>query len=182
MEEVDRTPARVRRPAAVTEPAMSEPKIVNLETLPWTRWGTGEGIAVEIRDPARKVGSSQCGLRVYRLAPGDAIDAASPPSAARGDVPDPLRKRHAPPRRPRDVPVKAGDFILYPAGDEAAHTFVNSGTEPMEYVATGNRVAYEVCEYPEEGTVYVEAIDKTLRNEDVPADRAMREAWFKAGR
>ena len=32
------------------------------------------------------------------------------------------------------------------------------------------------------GTVYVEAIDRTLRNEDFPADRAVREAWFKAGR
>jgi uncharacterized cupin superfamily protein len=52
----------------------------------------------------------------------------------------------------------------------------------MEYVATGDRVAYEVCEYPEEGTVYVEAIDKTLRNDDVADDRAVREAWFKAGR
>ena len=82
----------------------------------------------------------------------------------------------------RRVPVKAGDFILYPAGDPAAHTFVNSGAEPLEYLATGDRVAHEVCEYPEEGTVYVEAIDKTLRNDDVTGDRAVREAWFKAGR
>ena len=160
---------------------MSEPKIVNLETLPWTRWGTGEGIAVEIRDPARKLGSSHCGLRVYRLAPGMQstrlhrhllqeemfLILSGSGTLRHGD---------------RKVPVKAGDFILYPAGDPAAHTFVNTGTEPMEYIATGNRVAYEVCEYPEDGTVYVEAIDKTLRNEDVPADRAMREAWFRAGR
>jgi hypothetical protein len=49
-------------------------------------------------------------------------------------------------------------------------------------VATGDRLDYEVCEYPEEGTVYVEAIDKTLRNEEVKEDRAVRAAWFKAGR
>lgn len=160
---------------------MSEPKIVNLETLPWTLLTTDSRIAVEIRDPARKVGSTHCGLRVYRLAPGKQstrlhrhllqeemfLVLSGSGTLRHGD---------------RDVPVKTGDFILYPAGDPAAHTFVNTGAEPMVYVATGDRVAHEVCEYPEEGTVYVEAIDKTLRNEDVPADRAMREAWFKAGR
>ena len=160
---------------------MSEPKIVNLDSLPWTRWESGDGISVEIRDPARKVGSSHCGLRVYKLAPGMQstrlhrhllqeemfLILSGSGTLRHGD---------------RMVAVKAGDFIFYPAGDEAAHTFVNSGTGPMEYIATGDRLAYEVCEYPEEGTVYVEAIDKTLRNEDVPAERAARHAWFKAGR
>jgi uncharacterized cupin superfamily protein len=160
---------------------MNDPKIVNLSDLPWTPWSSGDGVAVEIRDPARKLGSALCGFRLYRLAPGMQatrlhrhhlqeemfLILAGSGTLRHGD---------------RSVPVKAGDFILYPAGDPAPHTFVNSGAEPMDYVATGNRVAYEVCEYPEEGTVYVEAIDKTLRNEDVPAERAMREAWFKAGR
>ena len=160
---------------------MSDPKIVNLNDLPWTPWTTRDGISVEIRDPARKLGSSHCGLRVYRLAPGSQatrlhrhllqeemfLILSGSGTLRHGD---------------RRVPVKAGDFILYPAGDPAAHTFVNSGAEPMEYVATGDRLAYEVCEYPEDGTVYVEAIDKTLRNEEVTEERAMREAWFKAGR
>jgi uncharacterized cupin superfamily protein len=82
----------------------------------------------------------------------------------------------------REFSVKAGDYILYLAGDPAAHTFVNTGSTPMEYIATGDRVSYEVCEYPEDGTVYVEAIDKALKNEDLPQDRPIREAWFKAGR
>jgi len=160
---------------------MNDPKIVNLSELPWTRWSSGDGIAVEVRDPARKLGSTKCGFRLYRLAPG--IQATRLHRhllqeemflilAGSGTL------RHG----DRRVPVKAGDFILYPAGDPAAHTLVNTGSEPMEYAATGDRVAYEVCEYPEEGTVYVEAIDKTLRNEDLPTERAAREAWFKAGR
>lgn len=69
----------------------------------------------------------------------------------------------------REVDVKVGDFILYPAGDPAPHTFINTGVAPMEYLATGDRVAYE-------------ALDKTLRNKDVTTDRAEKEAWFKAGR
>jgi hypothetical protein len=39
-----------------------------------------------------------------------------------------------------------------------------------------------VCEYPEEGTVYVEAIDKTLKNDEVAGAKEEKEAWYKAGR
>ena len=48
---------------------MDDPRVVNLSDLPWTPWSSGE-CAVEIRDPARKLGSIQAGLRLYRLAPG----------------------------------------------------------------------------------------------------------------
>jgi uncharacterized cupin superfamily protein len=160
---------------------VSDPKIVNLSELSWTPWSTSERIGVEIKDPARKLGSSHCGFRVYRLAPGmqstrlhrhllqeEMFFVLSGSGALRhGD---------------REIPVKAGDYILYPAGDPAPHAFVNTGSEPMEYVATGDRVAYEVCEYPEDGTVYVEALDKTLKNDDIASERAAREAWYKAGR
>ena len=160
---------------------MSEPKIVNLESLPWSPWSSGHGISVEIRDPARKVGSSHCGLRVYRLAPG--LQSTRLHRHLLQEEMFLILKGEGTLRHgDRKIPVKAGDFILYSAGDPAAHTFVNTGSVAMEYIATGNRVSYEVCEYPESGTVYVEAIDKSLRNEDVPAERAMREAWFKAGR
>ena len=160
---------------------MSDPRIVNLSDLPWTPWSLGERVAVEIQDPARKLGSALSGLRLYRLAPGR--------QATR------LHRHHFQEEMflilkgngtlrhgGRDVAVRAGDFILYRAGDPAPHTFVNTGLEPMEYLATGNRVAYEVCEYPEEGTVYVEALDNTLRPEEVEGVREAMEAWYKAGR
>lgn len=160
---------------------MSDPKIVNLESLPWTAWETRPGIEVEIRDPARKAGSVKCGLRVYRLAPGKQSTRLH-----RHLLQEEMflilegsgTLRHSDKR----VPVKKGDLVLYNAGDPEAHTFVNTGSEPMVYVATGDRLSYEVCEYPEDGTVYVEAIDKTLKDEEVVAERAMREKWFKAGR
>ena len=160
---------------------MNDPKIVNLSDLPWTPWSSGEGMTVEIRDPARKLGSVQAGLRLYRLGPGK--------QATR------LHRHHLQEEMflilkgsgvlrhgDREFQVKAGDFILYPAGDPAPHTFVNRGQEPMEYLATGNRVSYEVCEYPEEGTVFVEALGKTLRAEEVEGTREGQESWFKAGR
>lgn len=160
---------------------MNDPKIVNLSDLPWTSLSAGDRTQVEVRDPARRLGSSLAGLRIYRLAPGmratrlhrhhyqEEMYLILKGSGA---------LRHA----DREVPIKPGDFILYPAGDPAPHTFINNGPEPMEYLATGNRVSHEVCEYPEEGTVYVEALDRTLRMEEVPGAREDMERWYKAGR
>jgi uncharacterized cupin superfamily protein len=160
---------------------MSDPKIVHVSDLPWSPWSVGSTAEVEIRDPARKLGSVLCGLRMYRLAPGkqatrmhrhllqeEMFLILSGSGTLRHDD--------------RNVAVKAGDFILYLAGDPAAHTFVNTGTGPLEYLATGNRVSYEVCEYPEEGTVYVESLGKTLKNEEVAGSREAFESWYKAGR
>jgi len=160
---------------------MHDPRIVNLSELPWTPWSSGPRTAVEIQDPARKLGSVHSGLRLYRLSPGK--QATRFHRHCFQEEMFLILKGHGTLRHgDRDVPVKAGDFILYPAGDPAAHTFVNTGREPMEYLATGNRVSHEVCEYPEDGTVYVEALDKTLRTEEVPGLRETMEAWHKAGR
>jgi uncharacterized cupin superfamily protein len=159
---------------------MNDPRIVNVSDLPWTAWSSAEGMEVEVRDPARRLGSALSGLRLYRLAPGK--------QATR------LHRHHHQEEMylilsgsgtlrhgERDVAVKAGDFILYPAGDPVPHTFVNTGRETMEYLATGNRVSYEVCEYPEQGTVYIEVLDKTLRAEEVEGERDSKAAWYEAG-
>ena len=160
---------------------MNDPRIVNLSDLPWTPWSSGERTAVEIRDPARSLGSTRSGFRIYRLAPGKQatrLHRHHPQEEMYLILKGSGTLRHG----DREVLVKSGDFILYPAGDPVPHTFLNRGPEPMEYLATGNRVPYEVCEYPEEGTVYVEALDRTLRSEEVAGTREAMETWYKAGR
>jgi uncharacterized cupin superfamily protein len=145
---------------------MTAPRIVNLADLSWRRWARSNRIALEFKDPARHLGSTISGLRIERLAPGKQ---ASP--LHRHLLQEELFLilsgtgilRHG----DQEIPVKPGDFIVYPPADPAPHTFVNNGSEPLEFIAAGNRLPYEVCEYPEEGTVYVEALDKTLKNEHV---------------
>jgi len=160
---------------------MDDLRVVNLSELAWTPWTPDERVTVDIKDPARALGSALSGLRLLRVAPGQEsswlhrhllqeemyLILSGTGLLRHGD---------------RTVPVKAGDFILYPAGHPAAHAFVNTGEEPLELIATGNRVPYEVCEYPERGTVYIEALDRTVRNEEVAGSREPREAWYKAGR
>ena len=155
---------------------MSDPRIVNIADLPWRSASRSERITVEFKDPARHLGSTVSGFRIERLAPGKQ---ASP--LHRHHLQEEMFLilggtgvlRHA----EREVAVKPGDFIVYAPGEPAPHTFVNSGSEPLEFVATGNRVPYEVCEYTEDGTVYVEVLDRTLRNEEVPGTREAIDAW-----
>jgi uncharacterized cupin superfamily protein len=159
---------------------MSEAKILNLSDLSWDRWSLNEQIGIDIKDPARKLGSQICGFRLERLLPGKQSS-----QLHRHRLQEELfliltgtgTLRHG----AQEVAVKAGDFILYLAGDPDPHTFVNTGNAPLEFIATGNRSPYEVCEYPEEGTVFVEALNKTVANEEVKGTREATEAWYKAG-
>ena len=159
---------------------MNDPRMVNVLDLPWMPWTSGKGVAVELKDPARRLGSTRSGFRLYRLAPR--TQATRLHRHHHQEEMFLILKGHGTLRHgEREVPVREGDFILYPAGDPAAHTFINSGSEPMEYLATGNRVDYEVCEYPEDGTVYVEVLDKTLRGDEVPGAREQMAKWYEAG-
>lgn len=153
---------------------------MNLDQLAWGRWSRSDAVSVEAKDPARALGSVICGLRVQRLAPGQQASQLHRHhfqeelfliTSGRGVL------RHGDER----FPVRAGDFVLYLAGDPEAHTFVNDGNEPLELVATGNRVPYEVCEYPEEGTVFVEALGGEVRADVLAGSRERVADWFAAG-
>lgn len=61
-------------------------------------------------------------------------------------------------------PVRAGDLIGCPAGGpETAHQLVNTGSEPLRYLAVSTQIDPEVCEYPDSGKVgaYAGDDDKT---------------------
>ena len=57
--------------------------------------------------------------------------------------------------------VKAGDFLAKPAGREIAHTFYNSGSEPLEILDIGTVEAEDTCHYPDEGVYMHKAGGKT---------------------
>ena len=54
------------------------------------------------------------------------------------------------------LPVGPGDAVCYLAADPEAHTFENTGTAPRIIWAFGNRLRYEICEYPDQGVAFVE--------------------------
>lgn len=46
--------------------------------------------------------------------------------------------------------VEAGDFIAYPAGSEA-HDLRNTGSVTLKYIIAGQRLDYDITDYPERG-------------------------------
>lgn len=44
-----------------------------------------------------------------------------------------------PGKEPREIPLRAGHVVSFPAGTGIAHTFVNHGTEPCELFVVGER-------------------------------------------
>jgi uncharacterized cupin superfamily protein len=50
--------------------------------------------------------------------------------------------------------LRKHDVIACPTGGaEVAHQIINTGTEPMRYLALSNLVDVEICEYPDSGKV-----------------------------
>jgi uncharacterized cupin superfamily protein len=56
--------------------------------------------------------------------------------------------------------VREGDVIGCPAGGpETAHQLVNTGSEPLRYLAVSTSIDPEVCEYPDSGKIAAYAGD-----------------------
>jgi uncharacterized cupin superfamily protein len=60
------------------------------------------------------------------------------------------------------LPVSAGDIVGCPAGGPGtAHQLINTGREPLRYLAISSELDPEICEYPDSGKfgVWIEGTD-----------------------
>jgi uncharacterized cupin superfamily protein len=65
------------------------------------------------------------------------------------------------------LPVRAGDFIAFPAATGIAHQFINDGDVPFVYIGLSNRVRFDVAEYPDSDKVLVRSKGLMVRRSPV---------------
>ncbi len=53
----------------------------------------------------------------------------------------------------QQIPVKQGDFVAKPAGEDIAHQFINNGSEVLQILDCGLNESEETVTYPDEGIV-----------------------------
>lgn len=55
------------------------------------------------------------------------------------------------------VPVKAGDYVAFPTGPEAAHQMINTSASPLKYLCFSTSTTVEVVGYPDSKKIAVSA-------------------------
>jgi uncharacterized cupin superfamily protein len=60
--------------------------------------------------------------------------------------------------------IRAGDYVGFPAGQQAGHCLVNESDAPFRFLMIGDHEPNEVCVYPDSGKVQVRALGVMLRN------------------
>jgi uncharacterized cupin superfamily protein len=146
--------------------APDEPRVVSISDV--------AEVAVELdgktlshqRDIGRSLGSAAIGFRIQRVPPGKRSS---------------LKHRHLFQEEiilvlsgegmllhgDRGFAVRAMDCVLYLPTDSAAHTFENTGQTDLVIAAFGDRLAHEICVYPEKGLAFIERFDRDMR---LPSD------------
>ncbi len=59
-------------------------------------------------------------------------------------------------------PMRAGDYVCFPAGHRAAHNLCNDGDGICRYVVVGERNPNDVVVYPDSNKVLVRPLDRTI--------------------
>lgn len=70
------------------------------------------------------------------------------------------------------IPMRAGDYVCFPAGQALGHSFLNSGTAPCRYLMIGERHPADVCIYPDSRKMAVSAIEDGPSVFDATATRS----------
>jgi uncharacterized cupin superfamily protein len=149
--------------------APDEPRLVSVSDV-------GE-VAVELnantlsyqRDIGRSLGSAAIGLRIQRVPPGKR-SSLKHRHLFQEEIILVLAGEGTLLHQDRRLAVRAMDSVLYLPTDGAAHTFENTGQSDLVIAAFGDRLAHEICLYPEEGLAFVERFggDVPLSSDLIP--------------
>ena len=67
-------------------------------------------------------------------------------------------------------PVKAGDYVCFPASRPLGHCVVNDSDAPCRYLVIGERIPDDVCIYPDSRKVMVRGADRLILSLEAKKD------------
>jgi len=137
------------------------PNVVNLEELPAQEQGKGK-LGHRSRRLGTATGGKSLGCSHYEVAPGmtafprhfhSLLEEGLYVLAGTGT----LRIGEA------EIPLRAGDYVSFPAGPEAVHALTNSGSEPLRYLALSapaTHIGADIVAYPDSKKIgFVSGVD-----------------------
>jgi uncharacterized cupin superfamily protein len=139
---------------------------VAIDSVPWTEWGGSSvrfGGRSRVLSNTRKGGGRRIGIAWEELPPG------------RQSCPfhyHMLEEEHIIAMEGEAIlrlgneryPIKAGDYVAFPAGQQAGHCLVNEGDKPFRFFIIGDHQPNEVCVYPDSNKLAIGALGKILRD------------------
>jgi uncharacterized cupin superfamily protein len=135
---------------------------IAIEEVPWMEWGEGVRFASrgrvlsDTRKGGRKIGVSYEELLPgkqsvpfhYHMIEEEHIIALEGQATLRlGD---------------RRYPIKAGDYVGFPAGQRAGHCLINESDAAFRFILIGDNSPNEVCVYPDSGKLMIRALDRAI--------------------
>lgn len=67
-------------------------------------------------------------------------------------------------------PIKAGDYVCFPAGQRAGHCLVNEGDKPFRFLMIGDTSPNEICVYPDSGKIMIDNLGRLILPEGESLD------------
>jgi uncharacterized cupin superfamily protein len=80
------------------------------------------------------------------------------------------------------VPASPGDAFCYRPDDPEPHCFENTATTELVIWAFGNRLAHEVCLYPDEGVAFVESLGADVKLAEAAPGEPTASPTLRSGR
>lgn len=137
---------------------------IAIESVSWTEWSEGVryGSRYRVLSDTRGDDKRKIGVSVEELAPGKQsvpfhyhmleeehiIGLAGEATLRLGD---------------KSYPIRAGDYVCFPAGQRAGHCLVNDGDTPFRFIMIGDNQPNEVCVYPDSKKINVSALHEGSR-------------------
>jgi uncharacterized cupin superfamily protein len=153
-----------------------------VEDVPWEEWAEGQHFGGRVRRLGQFAGSSHVGVVIEELPPGKRscpvhfhILEEEHLLMLEGQVTLRLGEK--------TYQLSAGDYVCFPAGQEAAHNLTNNTNAVCRYLVIGERNPNDVVVYPDSGKVLVCSTNELYRKsatmqywdgEDTGSDEAKR--------